>query len=169
MPVFADQYLEQTAGLVLLDPPPLDWLSGQEFPELRELFAEQTRQFSQAAEAMGSTSAAAEKEKAGFFALVASESSALMDRSATQVAAIPSFGDLPLTVIASTQPNPNFGSSAEDYQQFWIDQTELLARKSTQGKFILAQGSSHHLHLDRPELVLDTINEMLTKSDRSCR
>jgi hypothetical protein len=85
------------------------------------------------------------------------------DRSAIQAAAIESFDDLPLIVIASTEPNPNFGSSAEAYQQFWIEQSESLTKKSTRGKFMRAEGSSHHIHLDMPELVLEAIHEMLTR------
>jgi pimeloyl-ACP methyl ester carboxylesterase len=163
MQVFADQYPHQTAGAILLDPPPLDWLMGKGFPELRELFAEQTRQLSLAAEAARSATDPEAKKQAGFLEMVASESSELMGQSAVQASAIQSFGDLPLTVIASTEPNPNFGSSAEAYQQFWIDQSENLATKSTRGKFILAEGSSHHIHLDKPQLVLDAIREMVTQ------
>jgi pimeloyl-ACP methyl ester carboxylesterase len=163
MQVFADQYPDQTAGVILLDPPPLDWLTGKDFPELRDLFYEQTRQLTAAAEAMRNSTDPEQVKKAGFFEMVASENLEMMDRSAIQAAAIESFGDLPLTVIASTEPNPNFGSSAEAYQQFWINQSENLAKKSTRGKFILAEGSSHHIHLDNPELVLDAIHEMLTQ------
>ena len=59
---------------------------------------------------------------------------------------------MPLTVIASTALNPQFGASAEAFQRFWIAQSEELARKSTRGVLIRAEGSSHHVHLDVPEL-----------------
>jgi hypothetical protein len=64
-------------------------------------------------------------------------------------------------VIAATVPNPYFGEWAQDYQAFWIEQSRKVALKSTQGKFVLAEGSSHHIEKDAPQLVLEIISEML--------
>jgi len=167
MQVFADMYQDDVAGAVLLDPPPLDWLNGKSFPKLRELFFEQSRKFSSAAEAARSSADPEEKKRARFFEMVASESAELMGRSAEQAVSIQSFGDLPLTVIASTRPNPLFGDSAEAYQRFWIEQSESLAKKSTRGRFIRAEGSRHHIHLDTPQLVLDAIREAVRAKSRT--
>jgi pimeloyl-ACP methyl ester carboxylesterase len=161
MQIFADLYPGQVAGAVLLDPPPLDWLLGKNYPELRELFFEQARQLTSAAEAARRSADPEEKKRAGFFEMTASESSEMMGRSAPRAAAIGSFGDLPLTVIAATRPNPLFGASAEAYQRFWIEQSEALSRKSTRGRFIRAEGSGHHIHLDAPQIVLDAVREMI--------
>ncbi len=40
--LYASRYPEQLAGLVLLDPPPLPFISGQKFPELYQLAAQAT-------------------------------------------------------------------------------------------------------------------------------
>ncbi|MBP1703599.1 MAG: putative hydrolase or acyltransferase of alpha/beta superfamily [Chloroflexi bacterium] len=163
MQVFAGKYPDQVAGMLLLDPPPLEWLSGGSFPELREMFLQQ-------AEALQSQSAAARSSKdpqartqANFLAMVASEMTEMFTGSIQQAVGIKSFGDIPLTVIASTQVNPNFGDSAQAYQSFWIEQSKELAKKSTRGKFLLAKGSSHHIHRDAPQLVLDALREMIQK------
>jgi hypothetical protein len=37
----------------------------------------------------------------------------------------------------------------------------MLAGKSESGKFILAEASSHHIHLDAPQVVIDAILEMI--------
>lgn len=164
MQIFADLYPQEVAGAVLLDPPPLDWLIGKSFPELREMFFGQARQFAAAAEeARGSTDPGA-KKRAGFFDMIASESTSMMDLSAKQAAAIRSFGDLSLVVIAATRPNPLFGEPAEAYQRFWIEQSELLSKKSTRGRFLRAEGSGHHIHLDAPQVVLEAVRAVL--SDR---
>jgi pimeloyl-ACP methyl ester carboxylesterase len=106
--------------------------------------------------ARGSTAPTAQAQ-AAFLEMVASEQEELFGRSAEQAAAIASFGDIPLTVIASTRPNPDFGDSAVAFQESWIERSAALAQKSTAGAFVRAEGSSHHVHLDAPQLVLESI------------
>lgn len=162
MQIFASQYPEVVIGAVLLDPPPLRWLiSGVDFPELYEMFNQQTEDLSRAAAAAIQSADPEEKSKASFYLTLASESEELLGESARQVAAIGSFVDMPLVVIGSGRPNPSFGDSAEAYQLFWIEQSRALADKSTAGHFILAEESGHHIHQDAPEMVMDAILSML--------
>ena len=70
---------------------------------------------------------------------------------------------MPLTIIASTKPSPQFGALAKAFQRFWIAQSEELAGKSTRAVFIPTEGSSHHVHLAAPQLVLDAV-ELSSKS-----
>jgi hypothetical protein len=71
-------------------------------------------------------------------------------------------------VLAAGKPNPAFGEVAEEYQRYWIGQSRALADRSTNGKFILAEGASHYLYLDVPELVaqniLSVVNEVRAKT-----
>lgn len=161
MQVFADKFPDQVAGAILLDPPLIDWLIGNAFPELRQVFIQQTEAFKAMAEAARNSSEDEEKKKAAFYEAVASENENLMGASAAQAASIESFGELPLVVIGATEPNPNFGESAQDFQGFWLQQSAALAKKSTQGSFIRAEGSSHYIHLDDPQLVLEAIDQMI--------
>ena len=161
MQVFADKYPTQVAGAILFDPPPLDWLIGNSFPELHQAFSQQAGVFQSMAEAARKDPNPEASKQADFLEMVASEYSGLTGQSAQQAASIVSFGDLPLVVMGSTKPNPNFGESAQDFQQFWLQQSEALAAKSTRGTFIRAEGSSHYIHIDHPQLVLDTIHEMV--------
>jgi len=101
--------------------------------------------------------------KPHYLEAIASEPAPTINESASQVATIESFGDLPLTVIDSGLPNPAFGKDAERFQQFWIEQSRELAAKSTSGRFVLAHESSHYIQEDAPDLVLDIIREMLQK------
>jgi hypothetical protein len=47
--------------------------------------------------------------------------------------------------------------AAEDYRRFWIQESRALATRSSQGTFRLAGESSHRLHTEAPDLVLETI------------
>jgi hypothetical protein len=54
-----------------------------------------------------------------------------------------------------------FGDIADEYQQYWIDQSRAVADKSSRGKFILAEESSHHLHRDASTIVHEAIVSMV--------
>ena len=161
MQVYAHIYPEQVIGLVLLDPSPLAWMMGKGFPELRELFIEQMKAMREDADAAGSSSDPEARAIAAYLNAVASEFEEFFGRTAEEVAEIHSFGELPLTVIGATEPEPGFGEYAQAYRQFWNEESQMLAGKSEAGKFILAEGSSHHIHLDAPQVVTDAILEMI--------
>ena len=161
MQVFADRYPEKVAGLILLDPPPLPFITGQAFPDLYQMLEQQAVEFQSMAEAARQSTDTEALAKANFLEAVASEHAALITEGAAQVTAIGSFGDLPLIVIGSGIPNPVFGSDAEIFQQFWIEQNQELAEKSSRGTFVLAPESSHYLHEDVPDVVLEAIRQMV--------
>lgn len=160
--VFASLYPSDTAGMVLLDPPPLGWINGEGFPELATLARQETENLKDAARQAALSADPAEHAKTAFYAMLVSEHGELLGSSARQAADITSFGSLPLVVLASTRPNPKFSMSAEAFQQYWIEQSRALAAKSTRGSFVLAQDSSHHIHLDAPKLVLDAVRRVGT-------
>ena len=159
--VIADRYSDKVAGLILLDPPPLPFIEGQVFPDLYKILEEQQIEFQTMADAAHQSADPEARQKADFLEAIASEQAALITESASQVGAIESFGDLPLVVIGSSIPNPGFGPDAEVFQQFWIEQNRKLTEKSTHSKFVLAQESSHYIHEDAPDLVLEVIREMV--------
>lgn len=161
MQVFADKYADQVAGAILLDPTPAAWINGTGFPELRALFRQEAAGMLSAAEAAAASGKPDEETRASFLASVASELEQLLENTAEQVAAIDSFGDLSLIVIGATEADPNFGESAEAFRQFWNEESRRLAEKSERGQFILAEGSGHQIHLDKPELVAEQINRMV--------
>ena len=161
MQVFADRYPDLVAGLILLDPPPVPFITGQAFPELYQMFEGQAAELQNMADAARHSTDAEAQAKLSYLEAIASEHAALIAESAGQVTAIESFGDLSLIVIGSSIPNPAFGAEAESYQQFWIEQNRELAAKSTNGRFVLAQESTHHIQDDAPDVVLDAIREMV--------
>ena len=161
MQVFADLYPDLVAGAVLLDPAPLGFITGERFPELYQMAEQETAGLLAVAENARGATDPEEKARASYFQTLASEHAMLMADSAKQVAAIDSFGDIPLIVLASGMPNPNFGNSAEDFQRFWNQQSQALATKSAKGAYILAEESGHNLYADVPDLVLDAVRQVV--------
>ncbi|HXW06004.1 MAG TPA: alpha/beta hydrolase [Vicinamibacterales bacterium] len=60
------------------------------------------------------------------------------------------YGDLPLVTISSSNPDPVRARRQED-----------LARLSSRGRHIVASDSGHWIPLDQPQIVIDTIADMI--------
>jgi pimeloyl-ACP methyl ester carboxylesterase len=163
--VFAGRHPDRVAGLVLLDPPPLAFITGEAYPELYHVAEQQTAEWQHAAQELKQSKDPADRAKASYLEMLASEHAMFLTEGAAQAAAIQSFGDLPLVVVGSGQPNPGFGQVAEEFQQFWIEQSQELAARSTKGAFVLAPESSHHLHVDAPDVVLGAVRQVLAQAD----
>jgi pimeloyl-ACP methyl ester carboxylesterase len=153
MQVFASKYPDDSAGMVLLDPPPLSFILGQEYKDLRGMAEKMTTEWQAIADSTATSADPQEQARSSFFQMIASEHREMFGETARLVAAISTFGHMPLVVLAAGKPNPAFGEAAEEYQKYWIGQSRALAEKSTNSKFILAEKSTHYLYLDVPELV----------------
>ncbi len=157
MQVFASKYPDDVAGIVLLDPPPLSFLLGQEYRDLRVMADRMTAEWQAIADSAAKSTDAQEQTRSAFFRMIASEHREMFGETARRAGAISTFGNIPLVVLAAGKPNPNLGEVAEQYQRYWVEQSRTLTDKSTKGKFILAEGASHYLYLDVPELVAESI------------
>ncbi|MGX1264289.1 hypothetical protein RKD55_002093 [Rossellomorea marisflavi] len=81
------------------------------------------------------------------------------------------FPDLPLTIIArapkvSALPFIEHGTPEEEaflYEQRWHELQQELSQLSQKGEMVIAKGSDHEIHLDRPDQVI----ECLLKSKRN--
>jgi len=155
--VFASKYPDEVAGMVLLDPPPLSFILGREYKDLAGMAETMTAEWQAIADSSAKSTDPQERAKSSFFQMIASEHREMFGETARLVAAISTFGDLPLVVLAAGKPNPAFGEVAEEYQRYWVGQSRTLAEKSTNGKFVLAEGATHYLYLDVPELVAQNI------------
>ena len=154
---FATKYPKAVTGMVLLDPPPLAFILGQEYKDLSAMAEQMTAQWEAIADSAAKSTVVEEKARSAYFRMIASEHREMFGETAKVIAAITTFGDIPLVVMASGKPNPAFGDMAEKFQKFWIEQSRAVTTKSTQGKFVLAESSSHYLYLDAPDLVVENI------------
>ncbi len=159
--VYAGLHPEEVAGMVLLDPPPLRFILGEEYSELLSMAARMTEEWQGIADSGLSSENEDEKANAEFFLMLASEHREMLNSSAKQAASIASFGSIPLVVVASGVPNPFFGDVAEAYQKFWAAESKALTIKSSRGQFVFAETSTHRLHDDAEDLVVDKILSMV--------
>jgi len=155
--VFAARYPDDVAAMVLLDPPPLSFILGQEYGDLRAMGEQMTAQWQALADSTATSPDAPENTTSAFFRMMASEHREMFGESARLVGAVATFGDMPLVVLAAGKPNPAFGAVAGEFQRYWVEQSRTLTDKSTKGTFVLAEGASHYLYLDAPELVAESI------------
>lgn len=71
--------------------------------------------------------------------------------SAAQVAAAPIPDRLPVTVI----------SASENEDPDWAERQETLTRSFPMGRHLVAEGSSHWIPIDRPDLVVEAVRQMV--------
>ncbi len=86
--------------------------------------------------------------------------------AAARAMQLPKLGDLPLVVLSRGQTGMSTGPgiSAEDVELFRVANEEMqaeLAALSARGKQIIAEDCGHHIHIERPELVIDAIREVV--------
>ncbi len=155
--VFAKRYPKRTAGLVLLDPPPLPFLQGRTYPDLKRVAEGMTARWQALADSGARSPDPRERGRAAFYAAIASEHHEMFGASARLAASARSFGDRPLVVIAAGRANPAFGDDAGAFQRDWIARSRALAARSKRAHFVLAEKASHQLYTDAPDLVADRI------------
>lgn len=159
--VYAGLHPDEVAGMVLLDPPPLAFILGEAYPDLAAMGHRMTDEWQANADRGLHSQSREERAQAVFLQMLASEHREMFGSSARQAASIASFGDIPVSVVASGVPNPAFGDVADSYQRFWAEQSESLATKSSRGRFVFAENSTHRLQDDAADLVADTILSMV--------
>ena len=160
----ASQYPKLVAGIVLIEPPSLRYILGQQFPELYQRAKQEAPNMLAMAE---QARKASKLKEASFLETLASEHEMMLSETARQLAAIESFGNVPLIVMGAGRPQPAFGDQAQAFQQFWIEQGQALAGKSTRGAFVLVQESGHYIYLDAPDSVLEAIRQVIKQARRS--
>jgi pimeloyl-ACP methyl ester carboxylesterase len=162
--VFASQYPKLVAGIVLIEPPPLRFILGQQFPDLYQRAQQEGPNMLAMAE---QARTASRLKEASFLETLASEHEMMLSETAQQLAAVESFGNIPLIVMGAGQPQPAFGDQAQAFQQFWIESGQALASKSSRGAFVLVQESGHYIYRDAPDSVLEAIRQVIKQVRRS--
>ena len=94
----------------------------------------------------------------------------LLGESCKQVREVGKLGDLPLVVLTAknsqdielsrAMPAPAF----EQTRIAWQSSQDELAKLSTNGTHLIAKGSGHVIHLDRPDLVITAIQQVIDQS-----
>jgi pimeloyl-ACP methyl ester carboxylesterase len=185
--LYAARYPQEVAGLVLVDAAHEQQYrrAPKEIRELVPQFEEQMRQQLEGLKALivsgsldpamlpippGLPAAAADTFRALVAAGPKHVETLIAEQQAVQAihvelaAAITSLGDLPLMVLSHGQPMvmpglPDAVNQANE--QLWQELQAELAALSSRGRLVVAQDSGHYIQLERPQLVIDAIAEVV--------
>jgi len=101
----------------------------------------------------------------GFFTTAVAEMNAMLESTAeVRALQITSFGNLPLSVLTAGVYYPNPAQSDAENQQFreeWQAMQSKLTALSSNSKQAIAEQSHHNIQHDQPDLVINTILEMV--------
>jgi pimeloyl-ACP methyl ester carboxylesterase len=87
--------------------------------------------------------------------------------SAEQAAATGLLGDLPLAVLSSdpNRPEPDLPEDlVEPTHKAWEQMQEELSHLSTCGTHTVAERSGHYIQLDRPDVVIEAVHQVLEEA-----
>ncbi len=89
-----------------------------------------------------------------------------LPQSAALTAATGPFGDMPLAVLSHDPDKPVNelpADLAKPTSEAWEKMQEELAHLSTRGAQTIAKGTSHYIQLDRPDLVIEAIRNVVNQ------
>lgn len=82
-----------------------------------------------------------------------------------QVRAAGPLPDVPLIVLRHGQPFELAGDwPSDEVEQLWLELQTDLAGRTPQGKLIVAERSGHRIHQQQPELVVEAVREIVTEA-----
>jgi len=90
-----------------------------------------------------------------------------ISQSAAQTAATGSLRDLPLAVLSSdpNMPQPDIPEDlVKPASDAWQQMQKELAQLSTRSTQVIAKNSGHYIQLDRPDLVIDAVHNIVEQS-----
>ena len=181
---FAHQYPDEVAGMVLVDSAHEE--QGTRLPFLRSAADQFISQFHTLSilSSLGSMALSpdaipnrglpeeANKQYQAVLATTKYFDSAIAESTAfysIQGSAPESLGDLPLIVISHGLPDLTLGLTEAEQAQFeqeWAAMQAELFGLSSNSKQIIAQQSGHYIQLDQPDLVVETIREILQMAQK---
>ena len=77
---------------------------------------------------------------------------------------IQSLGNIPLVILSRGMADRLPGISVDDnlaYEKTWLAMQKELLALSPNSQQIIAEKSSHYIHLTQPELILDAVQSVL--------
>ena len=88
--------------------------------------------------------------------------------SADQVRWSPTFPEIPLVVLTHTVPNPPAPAFPDEaLEAIWQHLQRDQAALSPQGELVAPPGAGHFIHVDRPEVVVDSIRGVVERARRT--
>jgi pimeloyl-ACP methyl ester carboxylesterase len=178
MQFYASQYPNEVAGMVLVDSSHENQFSRKEIPQIPSFLPllikaltpfGVVRIMNKFAKPSPNLPPDIERERAAIYShtrsmyAIADEMSAIPTSAAQLRAAPMRLGDKPLIVLTHGMKEAILFSSpeeAERIEQIWKELQADLARRSSNGKQIIAEKSGHYIQFYQPELVIDAIRQV---------
>lgn len=95
------------------------------------------------------------------YATVRNEMAAML-RSADEMRTMDFIGDTPLVVLTREPENPE--QRSDRFEDTWQSLQRRLTRLSSRSRQVIARNSGHDIHIDAPELVVDAVRSVATRS-----
>lgn len=182
--LYAGQYPDEVAGVVLVDSSHEDQLSRKGMTQIPSFYPSLIKAVSsfgvvRLMDLVGTPSTnmppEVEAERAAIYSHTRSMYSYADEMSSIAVsmeqlrAAPMRLGDNPLIVLThGMKEASNAGSpgEADQAEQTWAELQTDLARRSSSGKQIIAEKSGHYIQFDQPDLVIDAIRQVVEATRR---
>jgi pimeloyl-ACP methyl ester carboxylesterase len=74
------------------------------------------------------------------------------------------FPNVPLIILARSIFKPGPSWTAEQLRNVWMNLQTDLSKRSSKGKLIIASNSSHFIQNDRPDLVIQSIHQVIQEA-----
>lgn len=81
--------------------------------------------------------------------------------SAKQLQDVPMLPDIPVVVISHRVDQTMGSDRYAKRARIWMDMQAELADRATRGKHVVAATEDHYVHLSQPQLVVDTIKDVI--------
>ena len=81
--------------------------------------------------------------------------------SEVQLRSAPPLPDIPLAVLSARITHEPWGVPAEQADRYWTELQAALASSVPDGTFAMSKQGSHMLHLDDPDLVVESIRQVV--------
>jgi len=151
--LYASQYPDEVAGLVLVDSALEDVDSREEKELLPPVSANESKSL---------------KDERQFLVddkdPTKNPENVDQEASKAQVRSIKSLGSVPLIVIAHGKPFPEVPSEiASQYEQLWQSLQKDLTKLSSNSSIMIAKNSGHLVSDEQPEIIIDAIHQMVDK------
>jgi len=111
----------------------------------------------------------AQEMRPATYRTMAAEVGAMDQNSAEAVAHRRTFGDMPLIVLTAgnTANDPSFTDAQNQaWKKLWTQGHDDFAALSSRGQNRVVEGSGHFIQFEKPQAVIDAVNEVVAKARR---
>lgn len=85
-------------------------------------------------------------------------------RSAEQIRSASWLPDIPIVVISHRVDGTITSTTEAKRAEIWMDMQSDLARRALRGKHVISATDDHYIQLSQPQLIVDSIRDVIERS-----